>query len=196
MSIQEILKSATSSGHFVETDFQTTFDRNPQHAVFWFARYKFVARMFAGFPRVIEIGCGNGFAGAIVRQSVGKLEQTDKDRWNPSLRAYGGGYDGAFALDVIEHIPQPWEDSFIANIGKSLEPHGSLIIGTPSLESQPYASPLSKQEHINVFTQERLHDLMKKHFHCVYMFGMNDEVVHTGFAQMCHYRFALANTPR
>jgi hypothetical protein len=28
------------------------------------------------------------------------------------------------------------------------------------------------------------------------MFGMNDEVVHTGYAPMCHFLWALCVTPR
>lgn len=197
MSIPETEKPATSPGPFVETDFISTFNRNPQHAVFWFARYKFVSKMFSGFGRVVEIGCGNGFAGAIVRQSVGELVQTERDKWNPSLAAWRGWpFDGAFALDVIEHIPHAWEDSFVANIAKALSGNGSCIIGTPSLESQPYASELSKQEHVNCFSEERLIELMRKHFRCVYSFGMNDETLTTGHPRMRHYLFALANTPR
>ena len=32
---------------------------------------------------------------------------------------------------------------------------------------------------------------MLDHFHNVFIFSMNDEVVHTGFAPMPHYYFAL-----
>jgi hypothetical protein len=33
--------------------------------------------------------------------------------------------------------------------------------------------------------------LMLQHFHDVFMFSMNDEVVHTGFHALAHYLFAL-----
>jgi len=33
---------------------------------------------------------------------------------------------------------------------------------------------------------------MERHFHNVFMFGMNDEVVHTGYHKTAHYIFALA----
>ena len=33
---------------------------------------------------------------------------------------------------------------------------------------------------------------MERHFHNVFMFAMNDEVVHTGYHKMAHYLFALA----
>ena len=32
---------------------------------------------------------------------------------------------------------------------------------------------------------------MQRYFHDVFMFSMNDEVVHTGFHAMAHYLFAL-----
>ena len=189
---------------FVETDFETTFRRDPAHAAFWFSRYKFVARILAGHLRVLEVGCGNGFAGAIVAQSVKLLVQTDIEplkgpgvRWNPVDGKYRSGrFTGAFALDVLEHIPARDEDAFIEGIGASLERNGTCIIGVPSLESQGYASPASREHHVNCKTESGLRDLMRRHFSCVYLFGMNDEVVTTGFGPMCHYRIALCNTPR
>ena len=39
----------------------------------------------------------------------------------------------------------------------------------------------------NVFTAEHLMRAMRRVFHNVFPFGINDEVVHTGFAPMCHY---------
>jgi hypothetical protein len=32
---------------------------------------------------------------------------------------------------------------------------------------------------------------MQRFFHNVFMFSMNDEVVHTGYHKMAHYLFAL-----
>jgi len=187
---------------FRETDFLETFRRDPQHAAFWFSRYKFVSRILAGHPRVLEVGAGNGFPGAMVRQTVGLLVQTDIwprkgnsiERWNPVEGPYRKGkFTGAYALDVLEHIEARDEDAFLENIGACLEPHGTLIIGMPSLESQAYASKESRQEHRNCKTEQGLRELMQRHFSCVYLFGMNDEVLHTGFHAFCHYRIALAN---
>jgi hypothetical protein len=36
-----------------------------------------------------------------------------------------------------------------------------------------------------------LRDLMAQRFHNVFMFSMNDEVVHTGFSPMAHYLFGM-----
>jgi len=100
-------------------------------------------------------------------------------------------FDGIFSLDVLEHVQQSDEDTFLKNTCLSLNSHGALIIGMPSLESQPYASEGSKIGHVNCKTGTDLRDLMKKYFHSVFMFSMNDEVVHTGFFPMAHYLFAV-----
>lgn len=160
------------------------------------SRYKFVARMLTGFSNVIEVGCGNGFYGAIVRQFVDDLVQTDLQEWNPVNKPFVEKADAIFALDVLEHVNPDEEDQWLGNICKSLAPHGTCIIGMPSLESQAYASKYSKQEHVNCKTQEQLRELMHRHFKCVYLFGMNDETLTTGFGPLCHYRIALANTPK
>ena len=37
---------------------------------------------------------------------------------------------------------------------------------------------------------------MREHFDHVFMFGANDEVVHTGFLPMAHYLLAVGCKPR
>jgi predicted SAM-dependent methyltransferase len=102
-----------------------------------------------------------------------------------------GSFDAAYALDVLEHIDPADEGRFLANITTSLVAPGVLIIGMPSLESQPYASAASKAGHVNCKTAPDLKVLMQKYFHDVFMFSMNDEVVHTGYHKLAHYLFAL-----
>jgi len=106
-------------------------------------------------------------------------------------RAVDGPFDAAYALDVIEHIPPADEDRFIANITASLVAPGVAIFGLPSLESQPYASRVSREGHVNCKSAPDLKRLMQRHFHDVFIFSMNDEVVHTGFHALAHYLFAL-----
>jgi hypothetical protein len=100
-------------------------------------------------------------------------------------------FDAAYALDVLEHIEESREDLFIGNIAASLAPPGVAIVGMPSLESQEYASPGSKEGHVNCKSAPDLKRVMQRHFHEVFIFSMNDEVVHTGFYALAHYLFAL-----
>lgn len=186
---------------------------DPKRLTFTFARYKFVARMLSGAKEALEIGCGDGFASRIVLQEVENLSLTDFDplfiqdiqsrtlpKWafkncfTHDLINNGpipGSYDGIYALDVLEHISPKNEKIFLDNIIQSLTKDGTLVIGMPSLESQEYASPISKAGHVNCQSMPTLKALMKNFFHNVYMFSMNDEVLHTGYHKMSHYLFAL-----
>ena len=40
-------------------------------------------------------------------------------------------------------------------------------------------------------TQKELKTTLQKHFKNVFLFSMNDEVIHTGFSKMSHYNLAL-----
>ncbi len=105
---------------------------------------------------------------------------------------FPGRYDGAYALDVIEHIQPKEEDVFVGNIVKSLSSQGALILGCPTVQSQAYASPQSKAGHVNCKDGKTMRTLLSKFFHNVFVFSMNDEVVHTGYYPMAHYVFGLA----
>jgi len=100
-------------------------------------------------------------------------------------------FEAAYSLDVIEHIEAKNERRFLSNIAASLVDDGVLIVGTPSLESQVYASPNSKAGHVNCKDAPSLKALMLDYFANVFLFSMNDEVVHTGFHPLAHYLFAL-----
>lgn len=182
--------------------------RDPKHLVFTLSRYKFISKMFVGFKNVLEVGAGDGFGSRIVSDSVKNLDLTDNEILN--LKYYDKKiikskyflhdfcksklkkkYDGIYLLDVIEHINKKDEILFIQNITSSLNKNGILIIGTPSLESQKYASPTAKIGHINCKNAKELKKLSENFFERVFIFSMNDEVLHTGFHPMSHYIFSL-----
>jgi 2-polyprenyl-3-methyl-5-hydroxy-6-metoxy-1,4-benzoquinol methylase len=189
---------------------------DPRHLLFTMARYKFVAKMLAGLDRVLEIGCADGFPSRIVAQTVHALTAIDfdaelivdakrqgLDRWPIRFQVHDilttpfeSGFDAAYALDVIEHIPQAAEDDFLGNIQRSLTDSGALIIGTPSLESQVFASRQSKEGHVNCKSADALKETLLRHFSNVFIFSMNDEVIHTGYYKMAHYLMALCCAPR
>lgn len=184
---------------------------DPRHLLFILARYKFVAKMFSGFGSVLEIGCGDAIGTRLVQQEVKHLKAVDFDGifvqdaidradpdWPMEMAVHDmlagpvlGFFDGIYALDVLEHIPREKEDLFIRNAVASLKEDGALIFGMPSLESQTYASPPSKAGHVNCKSAVDFRQLMKKYFSQVFIFSMNDEVLHTGFYAMSHYLFML-----
>ena len=189
---------------------------DPKRLTFTLSRYKFVAKLLAGRANVLEIGCADAFGTRIVRQDVTKLTATDFDpafiadvkqrmspRWTFEAFVHDmlsgpvppRDYDGVYALDVLEHIEPKNETAFLSNLVGSLAPHGAVVLGMPSLESQVYASPNSKAGHVNCKSMPDFKRLMQQYFHNVFMFSMNDEVVHTGYHKMAHYLFALACQP-
>jgi 2-polyprenyl-3-methyl-5-hydroxy-6-metoxy-1,4-benzoquinol methylase len=106
-------------------------------------------------------------------------------------QAPSGNYEAAYSLDLIEHIQPEKEHLYWENICKVLEPHGVFIVGTPNITASPYASEWSQEGHINLKSADTLKTSMQQYFHNVFIFSMNDEVVHTGFYPMAHYLMAL-----
>src|SRR5262245_10830426 len=189
-----------------------SWNQDPKRTLFTLARYKFVAKMLSGRKQVLEVGCADAFGTRIVQQAVGKVTAVDfdplfiadvKERMNPNwpletfvhdmlAKPVPGTFDAAYALDVLEHIGEADEDRFIRNVVSSLSPPGIAIFGMPSLESQVHASPQSKAGHVNCKSGEGLKRTLERHFHTVFVFSMNDEVVHTGFYPMAHYLLGVA----
>ena len=194
----------------------TAYGFDPKHLLFRASRYKFVAKLLEGSERVLEVGCGDAFMTRIVQQHVGKVVGIDIDpvfiddaqsryspEWPIDLRVHDmisgpleENFDAAFSLDVLEHIPIKDEKVFLQNVVNSLSPSGTLVVGMPSLESQTYASRESKEGHINCKSAVGLKKVLQHHFHNVFIFSMNDEVVHTGFHKMANYLVALCVAPR
>lgn len=190
---------------------------DPKRLTFLLSRYKFVAKMLSGLNRVVEIGCADGFATRIVRQEVGHVLATDLDpifiddaksrldpRWTIDYQVHNiltgpvepGNFEAAYAVDVLEHISVVDEPRFFSNLVNSITPTGVAIIGTPSAESQLYASPASKAGHVNCKSGESMRDALAPWFHNVFIFSMNDEVLHTGFFRMSNYIFGVGACPK
>ena len=180
------------------------WQHDPKTVLFVLARYKFVAKMLDGYDRVLEVGCGDAFGSRLVAQTVGHLKCIDIDKQMIDSASEFDNIeyectdniteaDAIYALDVIEHIPHVQSREWLEELSINTP---IVIIGTPSLESQPYASKFSKENHINTMTEKQLRELMKRYFEHVFLFGMNDETLTTSFGPMCHYRFAIGTTPK
>jgi len=188
-----------------------SWNQDPKRTLFTLARYKFVAKMLAEQDRVLEIGCADAFGTRLVQQVVNHVTAVDFDpvfiedvqnRIDPAWpldcfvhdRLDGpvpGEFDAIYSLDVLEHILPDREAEFLQNALVSLKSTGVMIVGMPSLESQAYASPQSKAGHVNCKSGKDFKSLMRRYFDQVFLFSMNDEVVHTGFYPMAHYLIAL-----
>lgn len=189
--------------------------RDAKRMAFFASRYKFCARMLADLETVVEIGCGDAFCAPIVAQAVGELVCTDIDEEtleeNRSScaafdnitfgyhdfrsQAYPRTVEGVFLVDVLEHIYPEEEAKFVTNLAASLGERGIAIFGTPNVTSEQHASAESKAGHVNLKSHDELRAMCSRYFHNVFMFGMNDEVLHTGYPPMAHYLWALCVAP-
>ena len=205
-------------------DFKVQFGRataqayvnDPRMISFIAARYKFASKMLAGADTVIEVGCGDAFGGPIVAQSVKRLICTDIDEEtiaaNRSRCAVFKNIEfhyhdfraepfrerarAIYLVDVIEHIFASEEPTFLRNLVQSMTPDGFILMGTPNANAEQYASAHSREGHVNLKTQVALRELLAEYFQNVFMFSMNDEVVHTGYGPMAHYIWGLGVGPK
>jgi 2-polyprenyl-3-methyl-5-hydroxy-6-metoxy-1,4-benzoquinol methylase len=197
---------------------QTTrgFETDPKRLGFVLSRYKFIAKVAGCQGSALEIGCGDGFGTTIIAQAFDRVTAVDIERSTLDNRSHNQlldrkvefrlhdilaapmdeKFDVAFSLDVIEHIPEAIEDRFYRNMVASLKGKSTAIVGTPNLAAEAHQSEHSRRDHINLKSYDTLRADMLKYFDYVIMFGMNDEVVHTGFGPMCHYLLAVGMQPK
>jgi 2-polyprenyl-3-methyl-5-hydroxy-6-metoxy-1,4-benzoquinol methylase len=189
---------------------------DPRHLLFFLSRYKFVAKMLAGYDRVLEVGCGDGFGSRLLSQNkihvtgvdfdpvfIEEARRRESDDGSRVFEVHdfldgpmAQKFDAAFSLDVIEHIRPDDEDRFIRNVCASIRDGGACIFGSPSLESQIHASQWSKAGHVNCKSAPDWQATFRRFFEHAFIFSMNDEVLHTGFAPMSHYIFTLCVGPK
>jgi len=184
---------------------------DPKHMCFVLSRYKFCAKILEGKNVVMEIGSGDGFGLPIIAAMAKRVYAVDWDKrllrgnarrlkhlknveyLNVDLNKASPNVkvDGAFLIDVIEHLDPRAERFFLNNIVRCLKASGVLIIGTPNVFASKYSTPRSRVQHINLKSMKTLRQVVERYFENVFMFGMNDEVLHTGYAPMSHYLWAV-----
>jgi len=183
---------------------------DPKRLAFVLARYKFAARLATRGKRVLELGCSEGLGGRLLAEFALSYTGIDLDaeaiavaRRNlpPEKHQFfagsflgwrAGPFDTVVSIDVIEHIAPEREHEFFETCYHSLGDDGICIIGTPNITAAAYASPASQLGHVNLFDGPRLRASLQRYFHNVFLFGLNDEVMHTGFTPMAHFLIAMA----
>jgi 2-polyprenyl-3-methyl-5-hydroxy-6-metoxy-1,4-benzoquinol methylase len=192
-----------------------TWLRDPKHMGFMLARYKFAGKMLERCRHILEVGCGEALGTwVLARETQARILATDFDA---AQVAYArehvvplgegrircecldlvaapppeSGFDGLVAIDVVEHLHPGDEPAFLDHILAPLAPGAAAVIGTPNRLAEAWASPPSRAGHVNLFDPERLRATLEQRFGHVFLFSMNDEIVHTGFSKMAHYLMAL-----
>jgi SAM-dependent methyltransferase len=187
---------------------------DPKRLAFVLSRYKFAAKMTGKDKRVLELGCSEGIGTPILAEFATQYTGVDmdasaiataKENWPKETWRFleadfmgqrYGTFDSIVSLDVIEHIHREYEPKFFGTVALNLGEDGICLVGTPNVTSAPYASVGSQRGHVNLYDAARLEAAMRTVFHNVFLFGLNDEMVHTGYAPMTHYLMALGCNKR
>lgn len=186
--------------------------RDTRFLLFSLSRYKFAAKLVGEKPKltVLELGCNEGVGTLLLAENASSVMGVDFDadsiKWAQTnleqnnlhfkcdnfLGKKFGVFDAVASLDVIEHILPENQDLFLQTILLNLSEEGFCLVGTPNILASQYASKESREGHVCLYSAGALKDFLLRGFKNVFIFGMNDEVVHTGYWGMCHYLFALA----
>ncbi|MFH1593945.1 MAG: class I SAM-dependent methyltransferase [Candidatus Omnitrophota bacterium] len=187
---------------------------DPKRLAFVLSRYKFAAKVGSKDRSILELGCSEGMGVPILTEFAKSYRGVDSDvsaievatqNWSNDRisfmkddflgRVYGQ-FDTVVSLDVVEHIALSSEQRFFDTIYSNLKEDGIGIVGTPNIRARAYASPASKEGHLNMFDSSRLKTSMQGIFRNVFLFGINDEVVHTGYTEMAHYLVCIGCNKR
>lgn len=185
------------------------FRNTPRHILFTLSRYKFAAKMIGPGRNILELGCSEGLGSYCLSEFAQHVHGVDFDEdaiaWAKSnLESekltfqcddfLGKEYGRCFAVvsyDVIEHIYPENEDRLLQAVVKNLVHDGICLIGTPNVNSHQYSNPAISGAHVNLYSGERLVASLSRYFHNVFLFSVNDELIHTGYTPMAQYLIAL-----
>ena len=185
-----------------------SFQENPLDIFILLARYKFAARLIDLDDSVLDAGCGLGLGSVMLSKFSRSVTGVDVDGELISYcrKAYGehgnlnfeigdlkdrssmkGCFDSIVCMDVIEHFSKEDGAAVVESMANVLTKRGMLIIGTPNVRSQEFASARRKSTHLFEYDYAAFRELLSGHFPRVLIFSMTDELVSTGFSQLAWY---------
>jgi len=101
-----------------------------------------------GAKNILDVGCGPGFDAVFFMKSGFSVRACDISKsainyarkknpgpeyfvWNAEKRPVEMKFDGIYAFEIIEHVFD--HDAFLANLNKSLNDGGLLVLSTPNV---------------------------------------------------------------
>jgi SAM-dependent methyltransferase len=154
-----------------------------------FGYVDFAQRLPAG-SLVLDLACGEGYGAAVLAARGHRTVALDLDpaMLAASARKYRAAsfvsgdalrlpfadatFDGAGALQVIEHLPASATQPFVAEVARVLKPGAPLYCTTPNIAQLPAtASKEFNPHHLRDFTPGELNAELSKFFASVELYG-------------------------
>lgn len=186
------------------------YQESPLDFLFLLSRYKFASKLIEYNDKVLDAGCGIGIGSIMLNKFSKSVTGIDIDDEiikyckctyqninNLNFKTFDiknqldDNFNVIVCLDVIEHFTKDDGNLIIKNLFNSLNKYGMLIIGTPNIESQKYASQNRKLSHIYEYNYNEFKSLLNR-FNRSMIFSMTDENVNTGFSDLSWYFIGVA----
>lgn len=174
-------------------------DNEPMFVAQHLSAYLFVRPQVAG-AQVLEVGFGAGYGTAYLAEAAAQVVGVDIVAGNipRAQERYGrpnvtflhfdgyhlpfadGAFDAAGSFQVIEHVPEPRLEAWLAEIRRVLKPGGRLFVSTLNLaHNQKPGRPYEKLPyHEKEFTAPELDALLRRAFPSVTMYGLHPTLKH------------------
>ncbi len=184
----------------------------PRSYLFRMARYKVASSMLPKDRNIdiLELGCGEGIGSIFLAENGHRVTAIDIDEeyiknakkninndnidfiCEDFLSMEYGKFDAVISLGILHMLDKKDDERFFNTVTANLVKDGMLIISLPNKTASQYASKAGSITNVNMYTGELLYKRLREYFRHVFIFGMNDEVLHTGYYDMCHHFLAVA----
>lgn len=160
------------------------FDSDPGRVLCWTTYYKFAAKMIGRGRHVLEVDCDDGLGSWILAAECGRVTAVDPrpaavelamSNWSDSRvrfhcadqpPAEPGGYQAVVSFRGLADLSDEQAGRTLAGLADRLAHDGIAVLGVPC---EPSA-----------WTPQRLDAALREHFHHVFLFVANEEIIQAG----------------
>ena len=154
---------------------------------------------------VLDVACGEGYGSNFMAETAGSVVGVDisseavqhaKCRYVRSNLSFkqgsatdlsffqDGSFDAVVSFETIEHIDEPSQQAFLAEIKRVLRPEGFLVMSTPDKKIYSDLHGYHNEFHIHEFYKDEFVGFLKSKFSNVTLFNQYFEV--TGILERDH----------